>query len=116
MSSSGPAPRRPASRPRTPALVFSLGSRIGAHTMVENPAAVSWLPGPGSAMTASDPSPAERVPRNGGRIERDRRLIERYQQSGDRAARDELVRRFIPLVRQLARRYQRGNEPLEDLV
>ncbi|MFL5826600.1 MAG: SigB/SigF/SigG family RNA polymerase sigma factor [Thermoleophilaceae bacterium] len=67
-------------------------------------------------MTASDPSPAERVPRNGGRIERDRRLIERYQQSGDRAARDELVRRFIPLVRQLARRYQRGNEPLEDLV
>ena len=31
-------------------------------------------------------------------------------------ARDELCNRFMPLARQLARRYQRGNEPLEDLV
>jgi RNA polymerase sigma-B factor len=50
------------------------------------------------------------------RIEEDRRLVERYQQSGDSGAREELVRRFMPLARQLARRYQRGNEPLDDLV
>jgi RNA polymerase sigma-B factor len=31
-------------------------------------------------------------------------------------ARDELVQRFLPLARQLARRYQRGNEPLDDLI
>ena len=35
---------------------------------------------------------------------------------GDRTARDALVERFLPLARQLARRYQRGNEPLDDLV
>jgi RNA polymerase sigma-B factor len=32
------------------------------------------------------------------------------------SARDELVQRFLPLARQLARRYQRGNEPLDDLI
>jgi RNA polymerase sigma-B factor len=31
-------------------------------------------------------------------------------------AREELVRRFLPLARQLARRYQRGHEPIDDLV
>src|SRR4051794_11033900 len=30
--------------------------------------------------------------------------------------RDALVTRFLPLARQLARRYQRGNEPFDDLV
>jgi RNA polymerase sigma-B factor len=37
-------------------------------------------------------------------------------QSGDRAARDALIERFLPLARQLARRYQRAAEPLDDLV
>ena len=46
----------------------------------------------------------------------DRRLLQRYHAHGDIAARDELVERFLPLARQLARRYQRGTEPLEDLV
>jgi RNA polymerase sigma-B factor len=32
------------------------------------------------------------------------------------AARDELVSRFLPLAGQLARRYNSGNEPLEDLT
>lgn len=40
----------------------------------------------------------------------------RYHSDGDLSARDELVERFLPLARQLARRYQRGNEPLDDLV
>ncbi len=42
--------------------------------------------------------------------------MNRYHSDGDLAARDELVERFLPLARQLARRYQRGNEPLDDLV
>ena len=40
----------------------------------------------------------------------------RYHEHGDRAARDELIRRLMPLARQLALRYQRKSEPLEDLV
>jgi RNA polymerase sigma-B factor len=35
---------------------------------------------------------------------------------GDPAVREVLVERFLPLARQLARRYQRANEPLDDLV
>ena len=36
--------------------------------------------------------------------------------SGDQHARAQLVDRFLPLARQLARRYQRGGEPLDDLI
>jgi RNA polymerase sigma-B factor len=46
----------------------------------------------------------------------DRRLLVRYHESGDASAREELVKRFLPLARQLARRYQRTNEPLDDLM
>jgi RNA polymerase sigma-B factor len=46
----------------------------------------------------------------------DRRLLVRYHEKGDAAAREELVKRFLPLARQLARRYQRTNEPLDDLM
>jgi RNA polymerase sigma-B factor len=35
---------------------------------------------------------------------------------GDANARAELVERYLPLARQLARRYQRAEEPLDDLV
>jgi RNA polymerase sigma-B factor len=45
----------------------------------------------------------------------DRRLLERAHE-GDQAARAALVERFLPLARQLARRYQRGGEHLDDLV
>jgi RNA polymerase sigma-B factor len=34
----------------------------------------------------------------------------------DRHARAQLIERFLPLARSLARRYERGSEPLEDLV
>ena len=52
----------------------------------------------------------------GSRALSDRRLLARYHHEGDGSARDELVARFLPLARQLARRYQRGREPLDDLV
>ncbi len=44
------------------------------------------------------------------------RLFARWQQHGDENAREELVRRFMPLVRSLARRYGRSSEPFEDLL
>jgi RNA polymerase sigma-B factor len=50
------------------------------------------------------------------RTREDRRLLERLHYHGDAEARELLVERFLPLARQLARRYQRGGEPLDDLV
>ena len=50
------------------------------------------------------------------RTREDRRLLLRYHEHGDPSAREELVERFLPLARQLARRYQRTNEPLDDLM
>src|SRR4051812_40717367 len=50
------------------------------------------------------------------RTREDRELFLRHQRDRDPAAREALVERFLPLARQLARRYQRAEEPLEDLV
>jgi RNA polymerase sigma-B factor len=61
-------------------------------------------------LTYPKPEPAQ------VRTREDRRLLLRYHQDGDRSARDELVNRFMPLARQLARRYQRHSEPMDDLV
>ncbi|MBE2318463.1 SigB/SigF/SigG family RNA polymerase sigma factor [Solirubrobacter sp. CPCC 204708] len=49
------------------------------------------------------------------RTRADRALLERAH-NGDQQARAQLVDRFLPLARQLARRYQRGGEPLDDLI
>ncbi len=38
-----------------------------------------------------------------------------WRQHGDEAAREALVRRYLPLANRLARRYLRSSEPLEDL-
>ncbi len=43
-------------------------------------------------------------------------LFRRWQQDRDRAARDELVQRFLPLARKLARRYSGAREPFDDLL
>jgi RNA polymerase sigma-B factor len=43
-------------------------------------------------------------------------LFERWQRDRDRRARDELIERFLPLARKLARRYAQSSEPYEDLV
>ena len=45
----------------------------------------------------------------------DASLLRRYQATQDLAARDELVRKYLPLVRSLAKRYSYTSEPLEDL-
>ncbi len=50
------------------------------------------------------------------RIREDLRLLVRYHSTGDAAARDAVIERFLPLARQLARRYERPDEPLDDLV
>jgi RNA polymerase sigma-B factor len=46
----------------------------------------------------------------------ERRLLRVYHCAGDAGAREELVHRFLPLARQLARRYERRGEPIDDLV
>jgi RNA polymerase sigma-B factor len=46
----------------------------------------------------------------------EQRLFRAYRDGRrDRAVRDALVERYLPLARSLARRYARGGEPLEDL-
>jgi RNA polymerase sigma-B factor len=45
----------------------------------------------------------------------DTELFARWQQHGDEAAREALVRRYLPLAKRLARRYLRSSEPFEDL-
>src|SRR3954453_13845543 len=43
-------------------------------------------------------------------------LFDRGRRRGDERAHAELVNRYLPLVRQLARRYAYTSEPLDDLV
>ncbi len=43
-------------------------------------------------------------------------LFERWQQDGDQRAREQLTEMFLPLARNLARRYMGAQEPVDDLV
>ncbi len=43
-------------------------------------------------------------------------LFVRWRRHHDRQARDELIERFLPLARKLARRYVQSSEPYDDLV
>jgi RNA polymerase sigma-B factor len=50
------------------------------------------------------------------RIREDLRLLQQYHETGDTAAREVVIERFLPLARQLARRYERPDEPIDDLM
>ena len=63
-----------------------------------------------SAPPRSAPSRSNLVPVS------DKALFQAYGETGDPVARDELVRRFMPLAAQLARRYAGSREPLDDLL
>jgi RNA polymerase sigma-B factor len=47
---------------------------------------------------------------------KDRDLLRRYHEQGDRAARQELIENYMSLVHSLARRYNSRGEQLDDLV
>lgn len=46
----------------------------------------------------------------------DAQLFERLRADKDHNARERLIERYLPLARRLARRYQRTDEPMDDLV
>lgn len=52
----------------------------------------------------------------GSRRRDERALLVRYHRDGDASAREELVRRFMPLARSLARRFVGAGQSLDDLV
>jgi RNA polymerase sigma-B factor len=60
--------------------------------------------------------PAARVGPSVAPDANDEKQLFLQHQQGDLAAREALVRRFMPLARSLARRYDRSSEPFEDLV
>jgi RNA polymerase sigma-B factor len=55
-------------------------------------------------------------PRPTNRAAEDRALFRRYLDERDPLDREALVQRFLPLARRLARRYQRPDEPFDDLL
>ncbi len=54
--------------------------------------------------------------RVGGPAASDAELFVRARKHSDPRAREQLIERYLPLARRLARRYQRAEEPQEDLV
>jgi RNA polymerase sigma-B factor len=74
--------------------------------------------GSGTAESTSDGGPEkEKYKLSGGRrIDEERRLFRAYLEQGDLGARERLVERFLPLARQLARRYGSAGEQLDDLI
>ena len=66
--------------------------------------------------TETLPTPARRVSDRSSRRHLDRVLFRRYQRDGDLRARRELIERYLPLARSLARRYDRRGESYDDLV
>jgi RNA polymerase sigma-B factor len=59
--------------------------------------------------------PPDPSPRDGDRARSDRRLFRRFSDEHDPVDREAIVERFLPLARQLAARYQRPEEPFDDV-
>ena len=67
---------------------------------------------PPKLSQATHPEPRDRTAAR----EIERALLIRYHRAGDLAAREELVKRCLPLARDLARRYTYTDEPFDDLL
>ncbi len=75
--------------------------------------------GPPGAAPAHGPKRQERpvpVSKPHAPQAEEQRLLERWLERRDRAARDELVRRLLPIARRLARRYNGLGDSFDDLV
>lgn len=68
-----------------------------------------------STTTALVSAPAALAPRD-ARDRDERRQFEQLARTGDPRVRNRLIEGFVPLARNLARRYQGRGEPIEDLV
>ena len=97
-------------RPSTPALVFQLER----HAVLRHPHPAAPAPTMVVHVTVAEGGESE-TGRAVNRAEQDRALFARYLDKRDSVDREMLVERFLPLARQLARRYQRPEEPFDDL-
>lgn len=103
----------PALAPQRPgAAAFQVPfAQRGAHLLQQH----SDRPSVGESVIR-DRSPDGASTDGAARIRQDLQLLQEYQDTGDPAARDAVIERFLPLARQLARRYERPDEPIDDLV
>jgi RNA polymerase sigma-B factor len=62
-----------------------------------------------------DPTSSRNVYRRATWGATERRLLARAREDGDRQAMEELLQHMLPFARDLARRYRRWPEPLDDL-
>jgi RNA polymerase sigma-B factor len=72
--------------------------------------------GSGDSASPGGPEPEKYKLSGVKRNDEERRLFQAYLERGDLGARERLVERFLPLARQLARRYGAAGEQMDDLV
>jgi len=72
--------------------------------------------GTGDSDSPGGPEPEKYKLAGAKRNDEERRLFKAYLEDGDLGAREQLVARFLPLARQLARRYGTAGEPIDDLI
>jgi RNA polymerase sigma-B factor len=72
--------------------------------------------GSGNSASPDGPEPEKYKLSGARRNDEERRLFVAYLENGDLGARERLVERFLPLARQLARRYGAAGEQMDDLI
>src|SRR4051794_41214180 len=122
-----PAARYSGGTPGAPLLRTRSRVRRGSLFLSQTPpcwrSPMSATNGPGSTSGHVLPPPVRRgrlaaaagADKRAARDAEDRELIRRCQQDPSPQVRAQTVEAFMPLARSLARRYHRGEEPLEDL-